>query len=101
MKKLLFLSVFMIAFSCADKKVEIKQVAEISCGQCKFELEGGGCNLAVRFNDQAYYVDGFGIDDFGDAHDLKKGFCNVIRKGEIAGVVDDGKFKATSIKLVE
>lgn len=102
MKKLLLLSIFFIGLSCANKKVEVQQVAEISCGQCKFDLEGGGCNLAVRFNDQAYYVDGFGIDDFGDAHDVKKGLCNVIRKGEITGSIDEnGEFIAVSIKLVE
>jgi hypothetical protein len=101
MKKLLLLSIFFIGLSCANKKVEVQQVAEISCGQCKFDLEGGGCNLAVRFNDQAYYVDGFGIDDFGDAHDVKKGFCNVISKGEITGIIEGGKFIASSIKLVE
>ena len=101
MKKLLFLSVFMIAFSCGNKKV-ITQIAEISCGQCKFELDSEkGCDLAVRFDDQAYFVEGFGIDHFGDAHDLKKGFCNVIRKGEIKGFVENGKFIASSIKLIE
>lgn len=62
-------------------------------------LEGDGCNLAVRFDNKAYYVDGFGIDDFGDAHDENSGFCNVIRKGEIKGYIKDDKFVASSIKL--
>ena len=101
MKKIFLFSVLFIGISCANKKTEIKQVAEISCGQCKFDLEGGGCNLAVRLNDKAYYVDGFDIDDFGDAHDLKKGLCNVIRKGEITGFVENEKFIASQIKLVE
>ncbi len=101
MKKLLLLSILFIGLSCADKQKEVKHVAEISCGQCKFDLEGGGCSLAVRFDDNAYYVDGFGIDDFGDAHDLKKGFCNVVRKGEVTGIVKDGKFIASAIKLTD
>ncbi|WP_298878246.1 DUF6370 family protein [uncultured Polaribacter sp.] len=101
MKKILILAILFIGFSCSNKKQEIKQVAEISCGQCQFDLEGGGCNLAVRVNDKAYYVDGFGIDDFGDAHDLKKGLCNKIRKGEIAGIIENEKFVATKINLLD
>ncbi len=100
MKKLFLLSVLLIGFSCSNKK-EIKHVAEISCGQCQFDLEGDGCSLAVRFENKAYYVDGFGIDDFGDAHDKNSGFCNVIRKGEISGYLEDGKFLTSNIKMID
>ena len=101
MKKLLFLSVFMIAFSCGNKK-EITQIAAISCGQCKFELDSeNGCSLAVKIDDKAYFVDGFNIDDFGDAHDKHIGFCNVVRQAEITGIIEDGRFKASALKLVE
>jgi hypothetical protein len=100
MKKLLILSLLVLA-SCSNKK-ELKQVAEVSCGQCKFELDSeNGCSLAVRFDDKAYFVDGFAIDDFGDAHEEHTGFCEVIRKGEITGVVENGRFKASAIKLVD
>jgi hypothetical protein len=101
MKKILFLSIFMIAFSCSNKK-EIKQVAEISCGQCQFELDSqNGCDLAVRIDGKAYFVEGFKIDDFGDAHDEHTGFCEVIRKGEVVGKIENNKFVASSINLVE
>ncbi|MEO9570547.1 MAG: DUF6370 family protein [Polaribacter sp.] len=101
MKKLLFLSVFMIAFSCGNKK-EITQIAAVSCGQCKFELDSEkGCSLAVKIDDKTYFVDGFGIDDFGDAHDKHVGFCNVVRQAEITGVIEGGRFKASALKLVE
>ncbi len=100
LRRLIALITIILFFSCSSKK-EINQVAEISCGQCKFDLEGGGCDLAVRFDDTAYYVEGFGIDDFGDAHDKKTGFCNVIRKANINGIIEKGRFKASSIKLVE
>ena len=91
----------MIAFSC-DKKQEIKQVAEVSCGQCQFELDSqDGCDLSVRINGEAYFVEGFGINDFGDAHDKTTGFCEVIRKGEVSGKVENGKFVASNIKLVD
>jgi hypothetical protein len=101
MKKILFLSILIIAFSCGNKK-EIKQVAEVSCGQCKFELESeNGCSLAVRVNNKAYFVDGFSIDDFGDAHDEHTGFCEVVRKGKISGEIVEERFVASSIELVE
>ena len=101
MKKLLFLSILTIIISCSNKK-EITQVAEVSCGQCKFELESeAGCSLAVRIDDKAYFVEGFKIDDFGDAHDKHTGFCNVIRKADVTGFLENGKFVASSIKLVD
>ena len=100
MKKIIVLSLLILA-SCGNKK-EVTQVAEVSCGQCQFELDSeNGCSLAVRIDDKAYFVDGFKIDDFGDAHDEKIGFCNVIRKGEITGKVVDGRFLASSLKLIE
>jgi hypothetical protein len=101
MKKILLLSLFIIAFSCSNKK-ELKQVAEISCGQCQFELDSeNGCDLAVRIDSKAYFVDGFDIDAFGDAHNEHTGFCEVIRTAEITGVVENGRFKASSVKLVD
>ena len=101
MKKILFLSVFIIAFSCSNKK-EVIQVAEISCGQCQFELDSqNGCDLAVRIDNKAYFVDGFDIDAFGDAHDQHTGFCEVVRKAEVTGIVENGRFKASSVRLVD
>ena len=91
----------MIAFSCTEKK-EITQVTEISCGQCNFELDSeNGCSLAVKIDDKAYFVDGFNINDFGDAHDENIGFCNVVRKGEVTGFIENERFVASAITLVE
>ena len=68
MKKIIILSLLILA-SCSSKK-EVKQLAEISCGQCQFSMDSkNGCDLAVRIEDKAYFVDGFNIDAFGDAHD--------------------------------
>ena len=74
------------------------QVVEAACGQCKFGLEGKACDLAVRIDGKAYYVDGTKIDDHGDAH-AEDGFCNAIRKAEVQGTVVDGRFKATYFKV--
>lgn len=76
-----------------------KQIVEASCGECKFGLEGKSCELAVRVDKVAYFVDGFKIDDFGDAHG-KHGFCNAIRKAEVTGTIENGRFKATAFKLL-
>lgn len=101
MKKILLLSIFIISFSCSNKK-EIKQVAEISCGQCQFELDSqNGCDLAVRIDNKAYFVDGFNIDDFGDAHNKQTGFCEVVRKANIQGKIENNKFLASSIKMID
>ncbi len=76
------------------------QVVEAACGQCQFALPGQDCDLAVRINGKAYYVDGTHIDSHGDAH-AKDGFCNAIRKAEVQGEVTDDRFKASYFKLVK
>ena len=75
------------------------QVVEASCGQCKFGLKAKGCDLAVRIDGKAYFVDGTAIDDHGDAH-ADDGFCNAIRKAEVKGEVVKGRFKATYFRLL-
>lgn len=82
-----------------SKKIEKKQ-AEIACGECMFKMPGKGCDLAVRIDGSAYFVDGRKIDDFGDAH-ADDGFCNAIRKATVTGEIVDGRFKAKSIQLVD
>ena len=72
---------------------------EASCGQCKFGLQGTDCDLAVRIDGKAFYVDGTSIDEHGDAH-ANDGFCNAIRKAKVQGEVVDNRFKATYFKLV-
>ena len=75
-------------------------IAEASCGECQFQLEGKGCDLAVRIDGKSYFVDGTKIDDHGDAH-ADDGFCNAIRKAEIQGTIVNNRFKATYFKLLD
>ena len=75
------------------------QVVEASCGECQFGLHGKSCDLAVRINGKAYFVDGTSIDEHGDAH-AKDGFCEAIRKAEVQGEIVSNRFKATYFKLV-
>ncbi len=74
------------------------QTVEASCGQCQFHLDGKGCDLAVRIDGKAYFVDGTTINEHGDAH-AKDGFCEAVRKAEVQGEVINNRFKATYFKL--
>lgn len=76
------------------------QIVEASCGECQFQMKGKSCDLAVRIDGKAYFVDGTTINDHGDAH-AKDGFCESIRKAEVQGEVVDNRFKATYFKLVK
>jgi len=80
-------------------KVITKQVVDIACGECQFKMKGKDCELAVKIDGKPYFVDGKGIDDFGDAHG-EHGFCNAVSKAEVSGEIVNNRFKATSIKLL-
>ena len=80
-----------------NKKI---QIVEASCGECQFKLPGKGCDLAVRIDGKAYFVDGTDIDSHGDAH-ANDGFCKAIRKAEVQGEVANNRFKAKYFKLIK
>jgi hypothetical protein len=92
---------FLCLISCSSNN-ETTQITKISCGQCQFGLSTQkGCDLAIRIDGKAHFVDGVHIDDFGDAHDLNSGFCEVIRTAKISGNLIEGRFQASSIELVK
>lgn len=80
-----------------DKDKPVYEV-EASCGTCQFKMEGKGCNLAIKFQNKYYYVEGTDIDDHGDAHE-KEGFCNAIKKARVQGQVVGDKFLVTWFAL--
>lgn len=75
------------------------QLVEVSCGQCKLDMDGSGCDLAVRIDGKSYFVDGTGIDDHGDAH-AGDGFCSVIRQAKVTGKVENNRFVVKSFELL-
>ena len=83
----------------AAEPVGLGMVAEAACGQCQFDLPGSGCDLAVRIDGKAYYVDGSGLDDHGDAH-AAEGLCNAVHTARVEGRVERGRFVATSFSLL-
>lgn len=84
--------------SAPDKSKKI-MIVDASCGQCQFGLKGESCDLAVRIDGKAYFLDGTKIDDHGDAH-ADDGFCKAVRKAEVQGEVKNGRFVATYFKLL-
>lgn len=102
MKHLLTLILLFSAtvMTAQDKKEKQNiQIVEAACGQCQFGMNGKGCELAVRIDKKAYFVDGTSIDSQGDAH-ADDGFCADIRKAEVSGEIVNNRFKATSFKLL-
>ncbi|MHC4995451.1 MAG: DUF6370 family protein [Planctomycetota bacterium] len=75
------------------------RLVEAACGQCKFDMPGAGCDLAVRFDGQAYFVDGTSIDDHGDAH-AADGFCSAIRQAKVQGQLVGDRFAVTTFELL-
>jgi hypothetical protein len=85
--------------SSADKTSDSLFIVETACGECKFKMKGTSCDLAVRINGVAYFVDGTKIDDHGNAH-ASDGFCNTIRKASVSGSIVNNRFMATSFTLL-
>ena len=83
----------------AQTHTSISQVVEASCGECQFGMDGEDCDLAVRIDGEAYYVDGSNTDDHGDAH-AADGICNAIRQAVVVGEVVDGRFVASAFELL-
>lgn len=82
------------------KSIDISnQIVDASCGQCNFKMPGSGCTLAVKINDQPYYVSGVDIDDYGDAH-AQDGFCLKVRKAKVTGVLKDEQFSVKNFELL-
>ena len=103
----LFLSFFMgsvmaqtndLKPSPPDKNKEVL-IVDAACGQCKLDLPGNSCDLAIKINGKSYFVDGTDIDSHGDAH-AKDGFCNSIRKAKVQGEIINNRFKATYFQLL-
>ena len=82
-----------------DKQQQKPQVVEASCGECKLGLPVKPCDLIVRINSKAYFVDGTNINSHGDAHAQNR-FCKSIRKAAVKREIVDRRFKADYFKIL-
>jgi hypothetical protein len=109
MKKIIIILLF-IPFLSFGQKTETNKLkfdpnkktlkVEASCGICMLNMNGKECLLAVKYNGESYYVDGAGIDDFGDAHS-DTGFCNSISDAKIQGKLIDEIFFVSYFELIK
>ena len=60
-----------------------------------------GFDLTVRIDGMVYFVEGVKIDDFRDTHDENIDFYDVIRKAEVTGTIENGRFKTTSFTIIK
>jgi len=103
--RILLLAFMFLSFSVyaqtepEPQETEEKQKVEAACGMCKFDMEGTACELAVRIDGEAYYVDGSKMSDHGEMHG-HGGMCTTIREAEVIGEVVDGRFKVTHFELL-
>ena len=63
----------------------------VSCGMCNFVTGDSDCSLAVKIGSKTLNVRGVKIDDHGDSH-AKDGYCNVIKKVYVEGIVRGNSF---------
>jgi len=103
----LLFSFFVLPAMAQTKKANISKpdpnkktmIVEAACGECQLGLKGKSCDLAIRINGKAYFVDGTKIDDYGDSH-AKEGFCEAISMAEVQGKIVGDRFNATYFKLL-
>lgn len=100
MKTITFLLLTFPTFLGAQKSIKNPTLVQAACGQCQFQAKGKGCDLAIRYRGQVYFVDGSNIDEHGDAH-AKNGFCNAIRKAEVTGSFKRKRFVAKTFKVMD
>lgn len=99
MRFVLLLSLLLTSVGVIADVVIKDQIVEAGCGRCQLGLKKKGCDLAIRIDGKAYFVDGTGIDDHGDAH-ATDGLCNHIRKARVSGRIVGDRFKASSFQLL-
>ena len=87
-------------FSSDTPGMRVNLIVDASCAKCQFNKADDECLLAVEINSEIYYVDGTTIDEHGDAHSID-GFCNVIRKAHVEGVIDGNKFLFEKFSLLK
>lgn len=53
----------------------------------------------MRLDGKSYFVDGYTMKQFGNAH-AADGMCKNVRKAKVTGHVENGRFAASSFELL-
>ena len=70
----------------------------VSCGMCNFMNGDNDCALAIKVGPRILKVRGVGSDDHGYSHD-SDGYCNVIKKTYVEGIVRNNTFLPTKMDV--
>ena len=70
----------------------------MSCGMCNFINGDNDCALAIKVGPKILKVRGVNIDDHGDSH-ASDGYCNVIKKTYVEGIVRRDIFIPTKMDV--
>ena len=85
----------------SEHTIRVNLIVDASCAKCQMGKNNDDeCLLAVEINSDIYYVEGTTIDDHGDAHAID-GFCNVVRKAHVEGIIDDSRFYLDKFRLLK
>ena len=81
--------------SASNSSAAIEEIVEVACATCIYDIQGvTGCVTAVKIGGTPYLLAGAELD----AHN--SGLCDSAKHAHVHGKVQDGKFVASSIKLV-
>lgn len=77
-----------------EQELDIVQVAEVGCAQCQMGLPCDEHKLAVKIEDNVYYVEGVAMENLAEYD-----YCSVIKKAKLKGHIVDTTFLAETIEF--
>ena len=79
----------------SESSAVMEKIVEVGCGSCSYKIDGvEECVTAVKIGDTPYLVTGADLD----AH--SSGLCESVKQAKVTGEIQDGKFVASAIALV-
>jgi hypothetical protein len=81
----------------ASRNVDLK-AAQVACGTCKFDMNGSGCDAAIKVDGKAYWLDGMEVQGHHDMH-KPGGICLTVRTADVKGTITGDRLTATQLAL--
>ena len=80
----------------ASTTAAVEMIVEAGCAKCTYGMEGSDtCETALKIGDTPYLLTGAKLDA------MSVGLCRAAKQVTVAGSVQDGKFVAESIALLD